>query len=207
MDLSELSRIIPNSPEHMALRCGRATASEFSAVLAKGQGKTRAAYLRRLVAERLTGKSAETYKNAHMERGIEQEPYARLAYEAITGEPITPMAFIPHRDLMAGCSPDGLIGDDGGGEFKCVIPTVQLETIATGGYPTEHKAQIQGSLWLSGRRWWDFCSHSPDFKDAHLRTYIFRVERDEPYILNLQAEVTVFLKEVDAQVAKFKEPK
>lgn len=204
MDLSELSKIIPNSPEHMLLRCGRATASEFAAVLAKGQGKTRAAYMRRIVAERLTGKPTETYKNGHMERGQEQEPFARLAYEAITGEPVESFAFIPHRDLMAGCSPDGLVGADGGGEFKCVIPTVQLETVEAGGYPPEHKPQIQGSLWITGRRWWDFCSYSPDMP-GKLRTYIFRVERDESYILNLAAEVKVFLDEVDKRVAHLKE--
>lgn len=204
MDLSDIKQ---GSPEWLQLRCGHATASNFADVLAKGQGKTRAKYLRQVVAERLTGKPVETYRNGHMDRGNEQEPLARMAYEARTGEPVEEVAFIKHRDLMAGCSPDGLIGTDGGGEFKCVIPTVQLETILTGGYPSEHKAQIQGSLWLSGRKWWDFCSYSPDFTDAHLRTYVFRVERDEPYILNLQAEVTVFLKEVDALVAKLKEHK
>jgi hypothetical protein len=59
-----------------------------------------------------------------------------------------------------------------------VIPTVQLDTILSGGYPPEHKAQVQGSLWITGRKWWDFCSYSPDMP-GKLRLYIFRVERDE----------------------------
>lgn len=203
MDMSE---IVQGSPEWHLLRCGRATASEYGAVLAKGQGKTRAAYMRRVVAERLTGKPAETYKNGHMERGLEQEPFARMAYEALTGEPVEIVPFIKHATLMAGCSPDGLVGDDGGAQFKCVIPTVQIETIQAGGYPSEHRAQIQGELWISGRKWWDFVCHSPDMP-ANLRTYIFRVQRDEPYILNLAAEVTVFLREVDVMVAQLLERK
>lgn len=173
-------------------------------MLAKGQGKTRTAYLRRLVAERLTGKPTETYKNAHMDRGTEQEPFARMAYESLKGEPVELAGFIKHESLMAGCSPDGLVGDDGGAEIKCVIPTVHLDTILAGGYPSEHRAQIHGSLWITGRKWWDFCSYSPDMPE-HLRTYVFRVERDEQYIINLAAEVIVFLKEVDAMVAKLQE--
>lgn len=187
-------------------RCGRATASCFSDVLAKGQGTTRTAYLRRLVAERLTGKPTETYQNAHMERGTEQEPFARMSYEELTGAVVHEVGFIPHPTLMAGCSPDGLIRPKGGAEIKSVIPTVQLETILKGGYPSKHKPQIQGCMWMCEVDWWDFCSYSPDMP-PHLRTYIFRVERDHAYIHNLQAEVTVFLSEVDELVAKLNERK
>lgn len=177
-------------------RAGRATASEFSSVLAKGQGKTRAAYLRRIVTERLTGKPAETFSNAHTTRGTLQEPLARLAYEAHTGEPVEEVGFIKHAEIMAGCSPDGLIGSAGGGEFKCVIPTVQLETILGAEYPSEHRAQVQGNLWITGRQWWDFVSYSPDMPE-HLRLYVYRVLRDETYIALLDKEVRAFLVEVD----------
>lgn len=180
-------------------RCGCATASEFSSVLAKGQGKTRAAYLRKVVTERLTGKPSESYSNGHMIRGQIQEPFARLAYEAATGEPVEEAGFIKHATMMAGCSPDGLIGTKGGGEFKCVIPTVQLETWLGGEYPSEHKAQVQGNLWITGREWWDFCSYSPDMP-THLRLYVYRVPRDEVFIGILEREVVKFLQEVDAMV-------
>ena len=191
------------SEEWAQARCGRATASEFSSVLAKGQGKMRTAYLRRLVAERLTGKPTEGYKNAHMERGQEQEQFARAAYEIKTNSIVDKVGFIQHESLMLGCSPDGFVGIDGGVEIKSVIPTVQLETILTGGYPSEHRAQIQGNLWLSGRAWWDFCSFSEDLPE-NLRTYVFRVLPDAKYIVQLEAEVTVFLREVDALLDQLK---
>ena len=191
------------SEEWAQARCGRATASEFSSVLAKGQGKMRTAYLRRLVAERLTGKPTEGYKNAHMDRGQEQEQFARAAYEIKTGGIVDAVGFIQHPVLMAGGSPDGLVSPDGGVEIKSVIPTVQLETILAGGYPSEHRAQIQGNLWLTGRKWWDFCSYSEDLPE-NLRTYVFRVEPDAKYIVQLEAEVTVFLREVDALLAQLK---
>jgi hypothetical protein len=182
-------------------RCGHVTASEFSSVLAKGQGKTRASYLRRVVAEMLTGKPCDTYRNRDMERGLEQEPLARLEYEARTGNVVQEFdrygirLFIKHPSLPIGCSPDGLIDADGGGEFKSVIPTVQIETILSGGYPAEHKPQVQGTLWLSERAWWDYGSFCPDMPTEDLRLYIFRIERDEDYIKRLETEVSAFARE------------
>lgn len=185
------------TPEHAQARCGHVTASEFSSVLARGQGKTRAAYMRRIVAEILTGKPAETYSNSHMSRGTEQEPYARMAYEARTRNLVDEVGFIKHPALAVGCSPDGLIDLDGGAEIKSVIPTVQVETILGGGCPSEHRPQVQGCLWVTGRAWWDFCSYSPDFQDERLRLYVFRVERDEDYIKALELEVIKFVREVE----------
>ncbi len=183
--------------EWFALRVRKVTASCFADVLAKGQGKTRAKYLRQVIAESLTGKPIDTYKNAHMERGQEQEPLARMAYELATDNLIQRVGFIDHDSLRAGCSPDGLIlGMRRGVEAKCVIPTVQVETVLAGGYPSEHKAQIQGSMWITGYEEWDFCSYSPDMPE-HLRTYIFTVKRDEEYIQELEAEVRRFLADVD----------
>jgi hypothetical protein len=164
--------------------------------MAKGQGLTRLKYMRKLVAERITGKPMESYYNRHMERGHEQEPYARMAYEAMTGNILTETGFIKHTTLMAGCSPDGLIDDVGGVEIKSVLPTVQIETMERGGYPYEHAAQIQGSLWITGRKWWDFVSYSPDMPEC-LRVYIYRVGRDEPFIAELENEVTRFLNKVE----------
>ncbi len=184
--------------EWLQEKCGHASASEFASVLAKGQGKTRAKYMRQVLAERLTGKPSETYHNAHMDRGIEQEPFARLAYEAKTGNLVQEVGFIKHPSLLAGCSPDGLIDEDGGAEIKSVIPAVQVDTIESGGYPSEHRAQVQGNLWITGRAWWDFVSFCPDMP-AHLRLYIFRVQRDDAYIKTLEAEVRGFLLEVQTR--------
>lgn len=188
--------MIQGSAEWLQARCGHVTSSEFAAVLAKGQGKTRAAYLRRVVCEQLTGKPMETYRNAHMDRGTEQEPYARMEYEAATGNLVEEVGFVKHASLMVGCSPDGLIDAAGGAEIKSVIPTVQLDTILSGNYPSEHRAQVQGSLWITGRAWWDFCSYSADMPES-LRLYIFRVVRDEDYIAKLETEVTQFVREAE----------
>jgi hypothetical protein len=187
------------SPEHALARCGCATSSAFKSILAKGDGKMRRSYRRQVVAEMLTGKPVETYRGAHMERGQDQEPFARMAYIARTGNMVDGVEFIRHPKIAAGCSPDGLIDDDGGLELKSVIATVQIETILAGGYPSEHKAQIQGNLWITGRKWWDFgsfCADMPE-EEEHLRLYVFRAHREEDYIAKLEAEVTAFVREAE----------
>jgi len=188
--------MIQGSEEWLEARLGRVTASCFSDVMARGQGITRLKYMRRIVAERLTGKPIESYFNRDMELGTELEPFARMEYEAQTGNLVQEVGFIQHATLLAGSSPDGLIDDDGGLEIKSVKPTVQIETIERGGYPYEHAAQVQGNLWILGRQWWDFVSYSPDMPEQ-LRLYIYRVERNEEYIQNLEAEVVKFLAEAE----------
>jgi hypothetical protein len=111
------------------------------------------------------------------------------------------VGIIRHDTLQVSCSCDGLIGSDEGCEIKSVIPTVQLETILAGGIPSEHKPQIFGNLWLSKRKAWYFCSFCTDMPE-HLQLYVFRVTRDEKYIITLEAEVRVFLQEVDALVER-----
>lgn len=185
------------TPEHALARCGNVTASNFGLVLAGGKGKMRTDYLRRIVAEIVTGKPAETFSGYHTRRGEEQEPFGRMKYEALTGNVVDLSPFIKHPELRAGCSPDGLIDADGGWEGKSVIPAVQVATMLDGGYPSEHVAQVQGNLWITGRRWWDFTSFCADMPKPELRLYIHRVERDEQYIATLEREVRRFLNDAD----------
>lgn len=67
--------------------------------------------------------------------------------------------------------------------------------------PTEHRAQVQGILWVTGRAWWDFISFDPRMPE-HLQLYIERIERDEAYIATLAAEVERFLGEVEAMAQR-----
>lgn len=188
-----------NSEEWWAARCGLPTASQFSAVLAKGEGKTRASYLRKVVAERLTGLPVEGFKNAHMDRGHEMEPFGRTEYQKLTGNQVEVTGLIVDDELRAGASPDGLVGLVGGLELKSVLPTTQVETIERGGVPSEHAAQIQGNLWISGREWWDFGSFCLEMPER-LQMFVIRVQRDEKYIANLAKEVARFNADADALI-------
>lgn len=144
-------------------------------------------YAHQLAAERLTSKPRKQAKAPALLWGTELEPVAVAAYQAYTGDIVTPCGFIVHptHDFV-GASPDFLVNDEGGGEIKCPESSeVHLETLLTG-LPSEHVEQIQGGLWVTGRAWWDFISYHPDFPD-HLRLYVQRVPRDDEYIARLEA--------------------
>lgn len=187
--------------EWLAARCGKATASEFAAVMAKiktGEAATRRDYRIKLVTERLTGEPASTFNgNKATEWGKLNEADARSAYEAHSGNIVVEVGFVEHPTVpMCGSSPDGLIDEDGGCEIKCPFSSiVHVETLLNGKMPPEHKAQVQGNLWVTGRRWWDFVSFDPRMPE-HLRLFVQRIERDEEYIKALDEEVRKFNNEV-----------
>lgn len=178
------------TPEWHAVRCGIPTASRFKDVLAKGEGKTRDKYLRDLAAEAVRGWIEEdSYTNAHMERGHAMEDEARRLYAFMTDAEPVKVGFI--RNGNVGCSPDSLIGDDGGLEIKSALGHIQIDRLQRNVLPPEHRAQVQGSMWVTERKWWDFVSYA-----AGLPPLILRVERDEAYITSLAAAVSSFNEEL-----------
>lgn len=177
------------TPEWFQARLGIPTASEFSTVMAKGEGKTRSEYMRKLAGEVLTGDPMDSYTNAHMERGHAQEDEARQLYAFLHDAECQRVGFI--RNGQKGASPDSLIGPDGGLEIKTALPHIQIERLVRDALPPEHKAQVQGSLWVAEREWWDFVSYSPKLPLLTVRVY-----RDEDYIKTLAAEVDRFNSEL-----------
>lgn len=192
-------------------RAGKATASRFADVMARGvKGgylKARQDYLWELVVERIKGGPVDHYTSTAMQWGIDNEPAARMAYETRTGAFVEIAGFVPHPTIeLCGGSPDGLIGDDGGCEFKSPFNSaIHLQTILDG-MPAEHVAQVQGNMAVNGpgRLWWDFNSYDPRQPEERLQLYTQRIARDDAYIATLEAELRQFLSEVDALVARLR---
>ena len=182
------------------VRAGIPTASEFHTVLAKGRdGKspslTRKTYLYKLAGEIITGEPAESYSNAHMERGKEMEGAAREYYAFLEDVEPELVGFITNGPK--GCSPDALVGEDGMLEIKTKLPHLQIECMFREDVPPEHKAQCQGALWVAEREWIDFVSYWPKMKPV-----IRRMHRDEAYIRDLAAAVAAFNAELAEIVDK-----
>ncbi len=177
------------TPEWFAARAGLPTASRFATVLASGRGggesKTRRKYMLQLAGEKITGSPMDGYSNGHMERGKEMEAEARDLYALVRDSAPEQVGFMRRGD--AGASPDALIGNDGLLEIKTKLADLQIEVLLANRLPPEHVAQIQGQLWISGRRWCDFVSYCPG-----LPIFIHRVDRDEQYIAKLAVEVETF---------------
>lgn len=194
------------SDEWKAARLGHASASNVAAIMSKtkdgGESATRRAYKIKLVAERMTGIAQETYKNAAMEWGNEQEPFARMAYEAAKGLLVDKTGFWKHPTKeWIGVSPDGLVGDDGLIEIKCPNTTTHLEYLWDDVVPTEYRKQIQMQLWVTRRQWCDFVSYDPRLPTKN-QLFIKRCERDDKLIAAMQEEVDVFLNEIQAIIDK-----
>jgi hypothetical protein len=196
-----MSDIVQRSPEWFAARLGIATASRFSAVLAKiktGESAERRNYRAQLVVERLTRKPVEMYQNAAMQHGTDQEPFARMAFAAKSDAIVDEVGFLRHADIEAGCSPDGLIDEDGMIEIKCPFQTaIHIETLISG-MPKEHVPQVQGQMWIAGRAWVDFISFDPRMPDK-LQLFVQRIPRDDEYIEILSKEISAFMEEVKAE--------
>lgn len=190
---------IQGSEEWFEAKLGVVSASNFSKVLNKGAG--RGLYMRKLIAERLTGVREESYKNAVMDNGSETEAEAREYYETAYDCKVKQVGFAM-RDDDVGCSPDGLIGKKGSIEIKCPLSSTHVFNILSGKMPTEYIPQVQGLLWVTGRQWCDFISFDP--KVVPRPVSVVRIERDVDYIIKLAAKINVFVKELKETVDKIK---
>lgn len=193
----------------LAARAGIATASCFGDILAtikSGEAASRRNYRARLVVEQLTGRCVSSFTTAAMRQGTEREPLARDAYMVQTGNLVQQVGFIRHDTIECGASPDGLIDEDGGLECKCPELATHLEYLRLTAEPAEYRPQIQGGMWITGRKYWDFVSFNPDFP-AHLQLIVRRVMRDEKYIAGLALAVELFMGEVRKEVEEVRSMK
>jgi putative phage-type endonuclease len=202
-----MENIEQGTPEWFAMRLGKVTASRVADVMAvgkSGEAATRRNYRIQLVCERLTGMKDEGFTNHHVERGITLEPVARSLYETLTSVFVNEIAFVNHPTIeMAGASPDGLVGDDGLIEIKCPTAANHVETVLSGKSPAKYYHQMQWQLACTGRKWNDFVSYCPDVGD-NLALYVYRVERDDAYIAELESEVIKFLTETETLTQQLK---
>ena len=199
------------SNEWLQQRAGKVTASCVSAVMAKiktGEAAARRDYKAQLVAEILTGKpQGDDYINAEMQFGIDTEPLARAAYEAEEGEMVDQVGLVIHPRIdRAAASPDGLVGKSGLLEIKCPKVATHLTYLLDGVAPSKYQPQMLWQMACCEREWCDFVSFRPDLPDE-LQLFKVRFPRDDNRILEMEAEVTVFLGEVDQLIAKLNERK
>jgi len=191
------------SVEWFAARCGKVTASRVADVLSKvkdGESAGRKNYKADLVVERLTGQKTSGFTNVAMSWGVDTEPQARAAYEFRTGDFVDQVAFVDHPTIKNfGCSPDGLVGEDGLIEIKCPNSATHLEYLESDTPPKKYFIQMQAQMAITGRKWCDFVSFDPRLPDG-LELLIIRVNHDDKYTKIMEDEVSKFLQEVDNKV-------
>ena len=191
--------------EWFAQRLGKVTASKVADLMAKtksGYSTSRDNYMAQLVVERITNTKAESYNNAAMEWGTTQEPFARAAYEALTGMMVEEVGFVQHPTIAwAGASPDGLVNDDGLVEIKCPNTATMIDALLTGKVPQKYFIQMQMQMACTKRAWCDYVVFDPRMP-TKAQLFVKRVPRDDAFIAEMEAEIINFLAEVDVQVSQ-----
>jgi len=188
------------SQEWLQSRLGKPTASNFGKLITP-TGKPSASaesYINELIAQRITGELPEFFKSEAMERGNELEPHAKASYEFTHDVEVVEVGLCLHDEYECGASPDGLIGENGGIEIKCPLPHTHVAYLRAGEVPSKYIPQIQGCMWITGRKWWDFMSYHPAMENL-----IVRVERDDEYIQKLADAVISAVETIETESKKW----
>ena len=189
------------SGEWFAARRGVVTASEVDALVTPlwkvrtGAGVN--TYLNLKVAERIMGYSKSELAGWAADQGNVIEKIARPFFEVITGQTVQQAGFVTTDDGKCGCSPDGLLGEDGGLELKAPQPPKHIEYLLAGVVPPDYRSQVQFSLWITRRAYWQFVSFS-----VYLPPLIVRVEPDKAAFSTFNDVIPAFLSDLDAATTK-----
>jgi len=198
-----MSEVIQGSDEWRLARCGSLGASQIADMMARtksGWGASRTNLAAQLVVERLTGQPTETYKNAAMQWGNDNEADARVAYCYRTDKTVEEVGIVPHPTIAGThASPDGLVEDDGLVELKCPLSATHIETLLGDTVPSKYVLQVQWQLACTGRQWCDLVSYDPRMPEA-MQLAVFHVKRDDKQIADLENHARAFVAGIDATV-------
>lgn len=192
--------------EWLAARRGRITGSQFRVTrdrLKNGEYTSKAKlYAMDTARERVGGKAADVYVNAAMRFGTEQEPLARVAYEDKTGHLVEEVGFAYTTDGKFGVSVDGLVDSDGMVEIKTMVSSDTLFKAVVDADHSEYIDQINGAMWLLGRKWCDLILWAPDLPAGQLT--VVRINRKESDIEALEDDLVKFERMVSDYESKLR---
>lgn len=176
MTLTIYKELEQGTEKWVQARCGVLTASQIGKLITPtlkvADNDTSRGLTLTLAAERITGHVEYVHPSFEMQRGTDDEPFAREAYAGYMEVAVEEVGFITleQNGYKIGYSPDGLVGADGLIEIKSRSPKIQLATIFNNTVPAANMAQIQTGLFVTGRHWCDYVSFS-----AGLPLYVHRV--------------------------------
>lgn len=179
------------------------TASCFNKIITTkgGPSSQQSDYRHQIAGTQVFKVYEDSYASWHMQRGIELEDDAKSLYKVITGNDLVDVGFCYYDERHdRGCSPDALINDDGVLEIKSPMLKTHVKYILGGKLPSEYYQQVQGGLYVTGRKYAHFMSYFPSAP-----AFIFRVERDEGFIQKLDEAINEFNIKLSILVRKLKE--
>jgi putative phage-type endonuclease len=196
------------SPDWYAQRLGKATASRIADVVARtktGYSTSRQNYAAELIVERLTGHPVNGYVSKDMQWGIDHEDAAKTLYGERLGMLVVDAPFVDHPEIAwSGASPDGYVEEHGLVEVKCPLTATHIDTLLGAPIAGNYMTQMQWQMACTGRLWCDFVSYDPRLPSA-MQFHAQRVHRDLSRILELEAEVSTFLREIAERTERLRQ--
>lgn len=83
---------------------------------------------------------------------------------ARTSNLVTQVGMVKTDDGAFGASADSFIGEDGGSEYKCFLSPEKLRAFHIDNDASDVIDQVQGCMWITGRKWWHIGMYCPLLK-------------------------------------------
>jgi predicted phage-related endonuclease len=206
-----------DDPRWLPARVGKLTASRMADAIAMikdgpklkdGTQKWKPAASRQkllfdLCAERVVGAGVDHFVTAAMQWGIDNEPAAADAYEALTGNLVSLSGFYDHPTIeWFGASPDREIEHDGLLEIKCPTTTTFIEWRLAGVVPEQHVPQMLAQLACTRRKYVDFVAFDPRVPQA-TQLFVRQYEPAAELVEEIEAKARAFLAELEMMVDEY----
>lgn len=191
---------VQGSEQWLRLRMGKPTASEFGRILTpKNLERSASAriYAIDLLTELMLDCPLSGVTTAAMEHGHDWEAKAILAYEMLNGVDVEPCGFITNDEETIGASPDSLVGPDGSLEIKCPAkPEIHVKYLVDPiSLIKEYGLQVQGQLFVTGRKWTDLVSYFMGLPMQCIRIY------PDPKVQDaLSRELDIFVRDLSTLI-------
>lgn len=197
------------TPEWHAARTGVTTASRFKDCcdfLKNGSPTQKNLdYAYDIAIEMVSGETSDdTYITQAMRAGMEREPFARLGYEEKTGNLAEESGIVLTDDRLFGYSTDGFVGPDGLIEIKCLSSSRKIVEMLETGDISDYEHQIQGGMWITGRKWCDFVMYVPKLESIGKNLFIKRIERNDEFIDSMVDQLMDFSRRVGNHINTLK---
>ena len=169
----QIHNLKQGSQDWFSVRKGKFTASKAHTVSVGGKGLETLCLEK--TAELLSSAMTESYTNEAIEHGKLMESEARSIYELEKDVEVKEVGFCEYSEFI-GCSPDGLVGDDGLIEIKCPTDKVYTQYLIDREIKTEYFWQMQMQMLITCRSWCDYVVYNSNFEKSIIIERVFASE-------------------------------
>ena len=158
-------------------------------------------YIEEKAGDIISRDTKPNFQTWEMKWGHKYEPKARELFSIVNRIEVDTCAMIFFDETRSWhISPDFFNEKERfGGEIKCPQIKEYRRTIKANKLPTKHILQCQAGLALTGWDRWKFMTYFPG-----LKPFVVNVERDEPLIKTIKAEVKIFLRDLNSLIEELK---